>query len=393
MATSIPSAASTVEPGKMYTLNEIPKEDWKSITGEMDTGFQILKVSEVTNIFCKSAFDIKTIQMANPNQTKLWHLPTLNPGVIDSILNFGLDKGKSKQGFFGKGIYLTDNAMKANDYSESKGDPESVRILLLCSVALGKSKSYEIGRFERELDCAPENYDSVQGLIRHAREYVVYNNNQVLITHIIHYRYGTIAELNTAHKLPPNIKSPVVFISPALSDFITKVEKVAHSKDCIIVVKKLIGNLLRAKIEPETFLEEVQQNLKHSFPDGILGRLKYELFRSNISVAHSTPPAIASGTDIAPAPTPAPTPTPATRTVTVTVRQCVSSSFVKMEDFNAASTLLSISKGGISEEPQTPPQQNAKRNISIALPELNHNQSGNGAFPLVKLQRSIGIQK
>lgn len=93
---------------------------------------------------------------------------------------------------FGCGIYLAPNSSKCHDYTQGS---YSVRAMLVCKVALGKS--YVLTQNQASLTAAPSGYDSVygknspQGALNYD-EVVVYHSEAILPTHIIVYnRDGT----------------------------------------------------------------------------------------------------------------------------------------------------------------------------------------------------------
>ncbi len=59
-------------------------------------------------------------------------------GPIDEVLAQGLDQRVSRIGMFGRGIYFTDDPLKANMYS--KAPPGQLRFMLRANVLLGKTK-------------------------------------------------------------------------------------------------------------------------------------------------------------------------------------------------------------------------------------------------------------
>jgi hypothetical protein len=84
---------------------------------------------------------------------------------------------------FGKGIYFAPNSSKANDYNDA-----SVRVMLLCNVLAGRE--YESTENLQTLTAAPTGYHSVRGIVGTKLNYpelVVYEEDSILVTHIILY--------------------------------------------------------------------------------------------------------------------------------------------------------------------------------------------------------------
>ena len=164
--------------------------EYKRLVVEFKYPFVVKHILEVENPGLTSAFKAKASQISikcDPNIRELWHCTTLES--LGSILNSGLDTNFSSIGSFGHGIYFADCIEKANIYSDGKEDLLRLRVLLKCQVILGKSKETAKGELMSTLISNFPGYDSVQGEPRFRREYTVYKNSQVRVTHVFLYNF------------------------------------------------------------------------------------------------------------------------------------------------------------------------------------------------------------
>jgi hypothetical protein len=290
---------------QLYTKKIIPKEEWASIFGEVniDINFQIKEIFEIENKIKQKQFDLhcelitQQLNGGNPNVKKLlFHSP--NPIYIDNILNNGLDIAFSKKGFYGNAICLTNSILKANDYSKSKGDPNAIRTMLICSAVLGKIKKYPNGQFDKELFTAPEDSHSIEGFIRRATEYGVYNNNQIIITHMITYRYANTQDEISQTQLLANTNGKIVYITASLSEFLARLEQRTPDADKLIL-KENISLLLKQIITVEQFIINLEDLLKSKAPTDIAYKIKMELVKCNLQPIQN---ALAAPALAAPAP-------------------------------------------------------------------------------------------
>lgn len=110
---------------------------------------------------------------------------------MDLIYAEGLDCRLSATGYFGKGIYSSPSVAKANSYFKHiEGTPESnsnIRYMLALRVCMGKTYTFKDFETCTSLTREPDGYDSVTGYVKDGVELVVYNNDQVYISHVIFY--------------------------------------------------------------------------------------------------------------------------------------------------------------------------------------------------------------
>eukprot|EP00041_Stephanoeca_diplocostata_P007052 m.97454 g.97454 ORF g.97454 m.97454 type:complete len:426 (+) comp16699_c0_seq1:352-1629(+) len=104
---------------------------------------------------------------------------------IPRLLAEGLDQRLAGVGRFGRGIYFSDDAVKAHMYTPN--DTE-YRCMLVCSVQLGNTFCYPPGQTDPKLLRQLRGYGSVVGNVTGEREYVVYENSRVMINYVILYK-------------------------------------------------------------------------------------------------------------------------------------------------------------------------------------------------------------
>lgn len=169
---------------------EASHRDYKSLVKDFKYPFVVRHILEIENPFVNEAFQLKAKQISmktEPNIAVLWHCSTLES--LGSMLNNGMDVKFSSIGSFGTALYFADCVEKANIYSDGKEDPKRLRVMLRCQVILGKSKQFPHGMKDTNRITNEAGFDSVQGEPRFCREYAIYNNNQVRITHVFLYHF------------------------------------------------------------------------------------------------------------------------------------------------------------------------------------------------------------
>lgn len=282
-----------------YTLGEkclfqLQEQDTKSFL-ESCPGFSVQNVYAVQNAFRTMQFTVRCKEIealrapdGDANVRELWHSTKLCN--IENILQFGLKSQRANRGFFGHGIYFTDDPMKANDYCPDKGNPDSVRVMLRCSVALGRTMEYEVGRFDRDLVDPPGDCHSVTGFIRRSAEFSVYNNTQVLVTHVIFYRFTDPAlELTPSFSLPPSVSGQIVYITTSLSEFFGKLQMRASTQEAAAELKRAIASLLKRTDTVDQFLARVSETLKAAPPEDLKGKIETEITKCRLPPPRQLP--------------------------------------------------------------------------------------------------------
>ena len=280
----------------LYRGTLVPQEDWEKVFPGITTtqGFVVGRICTVENPVADLRWRAQCISMGcKAGQTtvpfyRLLHAtPTNN---IASILNDGLDVKRASAGFFGKGIYFANDISKANMHSHCVGNPNITRTMFVCNVALGRIKHYEMGYFDRSKTAPPEEYDSVSGFVRKELEYVVYNNDQVNITHVITYKFPDTAMETIPQPVVSNYN--IALIPSGLSEFINKLVKNCSSPEQTIDVKKTIGMLLKKMLTTVEFVQRIEQLFGLKSPPDLVERLNSELSKCNISNLPSNLPPI-----------------------------------------------------------------------------------------------------
>lgn len=237
-------------------------------------------------------------------------LHTTKASALLSVLSKGLDPRLAKRGFFGQGLYFTEDPMKANDYSEVKGDPHALRIMLWCQIVRGHAKAFEVGRFDRDLVIEPEGFDSVEGFIRRGTEYVVYGADRAIITHVIIYRMtDTQLETTPSFALPPGVSGQIVYITASLSEFFGKLQQRA-TQEQQVPLKRLIASLLKRNMTVQEFLAQVSNMLKAAPPADLEQKLTDELAKCKLPPGLTPAPTTAPAPALPPLPMFAPAPAP-----------------------------------------------------------------------------------
>lgn len=175
--------------------------EYDSIKGEMEqAGLIVTKIERLENIYLLNRFKTETEDIIkhrrkgfNVNIRYLYHGTKVDKS---RICEEGLDQRLSRMGYFGKGIYFSDNPLKCVHYAKDHQSLEESYILK-CRVILGESKHFPKGEYDISLQREPEKpnhvesgwrfYDSVVGCPKDYNEYVVYENRRAMIEYIISF--------------------------------------------------------------------------------------------------------------------------------------------------------------------------------------------------------------
>jgi len=257
-------------------------QQFDDICLELGKPLRVEKVLEIQNPLIYSQYQARKaateiLNDGDANEVTSFHV---SKGSLFSICQTNLDYRNAQRGFFGKGLYTSPDPLKANDYSNEKGNPSALRVMLRCKVLLGRVKEFEMGRFDRDLISEPEGFDSVKGFIRRGSEYVVYSSDRIYVTHLIFYKVNdTALELSAPLNLPPNVSGHIVYITASLSEFFGKLQQRAGPATSpeYVAVRKLIGTLLKKQIDVDSFLAQISKILKAAPPADLAVRMKTEL--------------------------------------------------------------------------------------------------------------------
>ena len=238
----------------------------------VNAGFKILSITKVMNSkrhIMRTAYESI---YGKYNHSMLYHM---SKGPLEKIGEEGLDIRASKGGYFGYGIYTTDNIRKANNYSAHKGNPNAERFMFVCNVNLGKVYECETFKINTTSRTPPCGYNSVKGNVDDlSDEYVVYDNNQIDISYVVKYTVPTGCEKvqtyrysQTIYNYFTEILRLISFLNPTDFKPIRKIQILYESvsknsinpEDFTIEIKKLIGanfETLKAKMSVEDLYTE-----------------------------------------------------------------------------------------------------------------------------------------
>lgn len=243
-------------------------------------GFYSIAVFSVENSDVSAHFGIQSASIAkqnggNANIITGYHCASTN--AIRAILDSGFNIALSRIGFFGKGAYFTKSVLKANNYSPKKGNPNSIRLMLICDVVLGLNKEFKLGHLDRQLVQAPKGSHSVRGFLTRDYEYVVYNQNQIRPRYLVFYNFtNTALEMETPTNIPSGVKGKVVFITASLIEFFGMLQQNSKPEQQHMI-KYLITELLEKTINVKQFLQHISNLLNAAPPTDLESKLNAEL--------------------------------------------------------------------------------------------------------------------
>lgn len=230
----------------IVTLNRGEKE-YDYICDEMKSvGIQITKIERLENIHLLDRFKSETEHIKkhrqlgfNMNIKYLYHGTKVDKS---RICEEGLDQRLSRMGFFGKGIYFSDNPLKCIHYAkDSKYLEESY--ILKCRVILGEPKHFPKGEYDTSLQREPEKpnvktgwrfYDSVVGCPRDYNEFVVYENRRAMIEYIISFQLDPRGDQELRTRLPsPFSCNSGTVTDDTHGDKIEEIRETIRRKRCI----------------------------------------------------------------------------------------------------------------------------------------------------------------
>jgi hypothetical protein len=283
------ASAEQATPQFNFSWMDVPREEWLAFFQETSNTpippwFRIERIRTIINPFRYALWQTKRQSFEQEaNVRTLFHSP--NDFGLDNILNTGLDVKHSRIGFFGKGIYFCDNPINCNKFNRKRGTPSVERTMLVCSVILGNQNVFPHNEFQRELVSAPAEYHSVIGNIRRFPEYVVYQNCQVLITHVITYTIPDVSFERTIVQINLCVDA---LVSPIVLDFFGKLRR--RMPDRNLQLKWLFLRYLKRVITIEHFVHELEQMVSGSAPPTIADRLRDELPKCNAAAINLDTP-------------------------------------------------------------------------------------------------------
>ena len=189
--------------------------EFKDISAQLNESMpstEVVQLQRIQNRAMWRRYEHKRAEIAdkyggNANELRLWHgTGNTDPDVIlrsDS----GLDERMSKQGFYGKGIYLAEHARYSNGGYFHKDGATGRRQLLLVKAACGRPKEYGMRTHQsfnpasdlvdkaRSTPKVQVVFDSVRGGPHRSagnqasRMYVLYRNTQVYPAYLARQKF------------------------------------------------------------------------------------------------------------------------------------------------------------------------------------------------------------
>lgn len=248
-----------------------------------ECNLSILGIHKVFNPIRQLDFDLQqfTYETTNipKNQIYLFHSTR---GDINKIIKEGLNVEKSRIGSCGKGIYLTDCPLKANDYNIKKGDGYNERIMLRCAILPGRIKYLLPGQYNREYTQSPPGFECVSAFLKRSREYVIYNNSQVIITEVIRYRINDMI----ADYIPFDItKITYVLITQNLMTYYQNTFRMfSLDNNQKMIFTNLFKDLLENKINIDIFIKFATKITGLDENSNLITELKEELNQSSLDI-------------------------------------------------------------------------------------------------------------
>ncbi|XP_061186073.1 uncharacterized protein LOC133194115 [Saccostrea echinata] len=197
----------------------VGNEECDQIYREMEwAGLDVVQVERLQNLDSLEKFKAEMKHMARRrnsdddlNVRYLYHGTSVDKTCI---CEEGLDQRLSRMGYFGKGIYFSDNPLKCLNYARSS-DTKGESYLLKCRVILGDQKCYGNGEYNTTLKREPEKanpkpgsskfYDSVMGCPKDYNEYVIYENRRAMIDYIITFKVNQQGQDTLRERIPSPI--------------------------------------------------------------------------------------------------------------------------------------------------------------------------------------------
>ena len=251
----------TYQPSSRLNFHIYESSEIDSITSDF-AGFTVEAAIRIKNKFLFFGYNeyrntlVEKLGAEGDNVKTMYHT---TKGNVFHILQNGLDVKKSRPGFFGNALYFSDTPLKANDYSPLRGYAGTLRVMLRCKVALGRTHPFRIGSFNQTLKTAPAGSDSVSGFIRKADEYAVYRNDAVYVSELVFYRVQDLKVETTTLVIPNGVpKSSCVFITANLSMFFSKLTNMCVSSEQEKAMRRLIGNVLKKVVTVEDFTRQIR---------------------------------------------------------------------------------------------------------------------------------------
>ncbi|XP_022083648.1 uncharacterized protein LOC110975438 isoform X2 [Acanthaster planci] len=202
----LPSSWSdcTLSPDVPFCLVMLNKQSWEfqSILAEFTAAdLTVKKIERVENRDLWDKFQFERTRMlknrAEVNEVYLFHGTTADK---EQICHEGLDQRLSRIGYFGRGIYFSNDPRKCVSYTQGdKGSgqplPQMTCTIYKCRALMGNMKVYPNGQHAKDLKREPEvenpepggpkYYDSVKGHVKEYDEFILYKSERVMPEYVI----------------------------------------------------------------------------------------------------------------------------------------------------------------------------------------------------------------
>lgn len=160
----------------------------------------------------------KTTQRRDLEEKLLYYMPTAQDTLEMVTRGFALvaDNGETSFPYpFGRAVRLYEDAVTANRASVYVGHAKAIRIVLECTVVLGRVCVFPPGYADSTLRQAPSSYDSVRGLVQGGYEYGIFDGAQALVRRVIAYRVPPPAN-EMAVQMPARVRAQWASNRPSL---------------------------------------------------------------------------------------------------------------------------------------------------------------------------------
>ncbi|XP_038044945.1 uncharacterized protein LOC119719550 [Patiria miniata] len=187
-----------------FCLVMLNKQSWEfqSILAEFTAAdLTVKKIERVENKDLWEKFEFERNRMqkntTEVNEVYLFHGTTADK---EQICHEGLDQRLSRIGYFGRGIYFSNDPRKCVSYTQSdKANPQTslqtTCTIYKCRALLGNMKVYPPGQHAKTLKREPEvenqepggpkYYDSVKGHVKQYDEFILYKSERVMPEYVI----------------------------------------------------------------------------------------------------------------------------------------------------------------------------------------------------------------
>ncbi|XP_033639745.1 uncharacterized protein LOC117300139 [Asterias rubens] len=203
----------TVSGDSPLCLMPLTKQSWEfqAILSEFkDAELTVKTIERIENRKLWEKFELEEKWMKKNtevmNEVYLFHGTT---APQEQICREGLDQRLSRIGYFGRGIYFSNDPRKCVSYTQSEEGSKSFQLstctIYKCRVLLGNMKVYPPGQSDKFLKREPllepgghKYHDSVKGHVKQYDEFVIYKSERVMPEYVISCFTPTAPSTNKA---------------------------------------------------------------------------------------------------------------------------------------------------------------------------------------------------